>query len=208
MSTWRLLGELPRPHSLQEVREQFLGDWNPWQQPSEPSGMAIVVPDFVDAPRFPHATCFATNRNGATFRFAKYLSESRIWRFYVPASPGEAGAFEALVPRYEGYWRPSQKDADDLPWPESENGWAGQAAFLRALHLIEKNARAIAYRGISPCRLCGRGNGHQSFQFREWEWPEGFQHYVADHQVRPTDDFREFITSQAAQLSLSSNDAR
>jgi hypothetical protein len=31
----------------------------------------------------------------------------------------------------------------------------------------------------------------------EWEWPEGFRHYVADHCVRPSVAFEHFVRERA-----------
>jgi hypothetical protein len=97
------------------------------------------------------------------------------------------------VSRYEGHWKASESEGSDLPWPVSQPDWSDKGKFLTALAETESKAERVVYRGLSHCRLCGRVNGHVAFRMNVWEWPEGFKHYLADHDVRPTADFELFI---------------
>ncbi|MGD0894041.1 MAG: hypothetical protein ABR923_21175, partial [Terracidiphilus sp.] len=121
-----------------------------------------------------------------------------LWRIYVPASPGEEGAFEASDARYEGFWRTSFGEESDLSWPEPVVAWTTKPKFLAALDRAEAIAESISYRGYSPCRLCNRGQGSQSLMLVEWQWPSGFRHYVAEHSVRPSITFEDFILNPQA----------
>jgi hypothetical protein len=47
--------------------------------------------------------------------------------------------------------------------------------------------------GHSTCRLCGKQNGASEYTVEHWTWPEGFQHYVLEHGVRPSPHFERFI---------------
>ena len=42
----------------------------------------------------------------------------------------------------------------------------------------------MTYRGLSPCRFCGRDNGHRELTYGTYQWPEGLAHYLWVHEVR------------------------
>jgi|SRR5882724_3178762 len=198
MSTWRLLGDLPQAKTREGLRDQSLDGWNPWQhhwkQREEPD---IVVPDPEDSKRFHHATTYWVEHDGKVFNFAADYLESGIWRFFVPAAPTDKGAFEARIPRYEGFWRSSIHSDVNLPWPQPEANWPERAAFLEMLDRAETEAQRVSYRGFSYCRVCACKNGSQSFQLDVWEWPSGFRHYMAEHGVRANREFELFIREWA-----------
>lgn len=83
--------------------------------------------------------------------------------------------------------------SDTLPWPESDPEWRERDAYLVQLDRVEALATRIVYRGISLCRLCGQKNGHEAFRLGRWEWPSGYRHYIAEHDVRPSQNFIDFI---------------
>ncbi|KAA6458692.1 hypothetical protein DYQ86_19260 [Acidobacteria bacterium AB60] len=198
MSSWRLLGKLPPARSRERLGAQFLGDWNPWESPWIPSpARAIVVSDPHDPTRSRHVPLFSVEQNGARITFGAERALSGMWRFYVPAKPGEPSSFEASSANYEGFWRRSPSDPDDLPWPQPDPLWGTRISFLIALDRVEANAEPIPSRGFSFCRLCHCRNGSRSYRFCDWEWPEGLRHYIAKHQVRPSARFEQFIRTYA-----------
>jgi hypothetical protein len=163
----------------------------PWSARGEPD---ILVPDPNDASRQRYAQIRYTQRDGSIFDFAvDHLGDG--WRFYVPASSDEEGAFEVREVNYEGFWRASSNESSDLPWPEPEENWSSRTEFLFSLDGAEAIAERVSYRGISRCRICQCLNGSQSLRLKEWEWPAGFKHYVAEHSVRPSIAFEGFILS-------------
>ncbi len=93
-------------------------------------------------------------------------------------------------------WRKTMRAQGRLPWPIPEMDWEGRARFLQLLGQVEQHAFAVRYRGISKCRICGKDNGSKGLCVAEWEWPEGFRHYIEEHGVRPTKDFESFILSR------------
>jgi hypothetical protein len=199
MSVWRLFGELPQARTREAIRLQSIEGWHPWQHPwTGLLGPPIVVPDPTDPSRRRHAKTYETDNAGAVLRFARDLSDDNIWRFYVPASIGTEGAFEAAEAKYEGHWRASYDEESELPWPKPEHNWAGRAAFLDSLDRVEAVAERVAYRGLSLCRMCGCRNGHEALRMAEWEWPAGFRHYLAAHCVRPSTEFEAFISDHKA----------
>jgi len=95
----------------------------------------------------------------------------------------------------EGYWRRSYDEESELPWPMPEPNWDDRVRFLALLDQVEAVAERKAYRGYSRCRVCGRLNGYEGLRLAQWEWPAGFRHYIADHQIRPSPAFEAFIRS-------------
>lgn len=91
-----------------------------------------------------------------------------------------------------GFWKSSA--ACDMPTPTANpEAWAGQAEFVANLLALESRTEAVSFRGISYCRLCCRSNGNREFRHALAEWPEGLRHYIAEHNVRPPDEFIEFV---------------
>lgn len=194
MSHWRFFGELSQVRTPEEMRTQSLYGWNPWQHPWIPceGGSAIVVRDPFDSKRSLHVLTYRVT-HGNIIKFAVDQRTGGVWRFFVPAAPSDDGAFEARTPRYEGFWRSRLHSDQNLPWPEAEEGWPERAEFLKMLDHAEAEAEKVAYRGYSQCRICGCRNGSQSFRLDVWEWPSGYCHYLAEHEVRPSRDFELFI---------------
>ena len=93
----------------------------------------------------------------------------------------------------EGYWRESEDEASPLPWPVQDPTWEHRGEFLVELRIIESTSAYTDWMGFSRCRLCGRDNGASDFRAGQWVWPEGYQHYIADHDVRPSREFEEFV---------------
>jgi len=202
MSTWRLLGTLTPPRSRERVSARSLGTWNPWEKPWIPSpDPAIVVLDRKNPARSRHVRLYSVESEEGILRFGADQAASGMWRFYVPASRGEPWAFDVVSAKYAGFWRRSPTDRNDLPWPEPDETWTGRVSFLGELAQVEARAERIPHRGLSLCRLCHCRNGSRSFRFGNWEWPEGFGHYIARHHVRPSPEFEAFIRNHAYALS-------
>jgi hypothetical protein len=58
-----------------------------------------------------------------------------------------------------------------------------------------------AYRGSSTCRVCGKTNGHREFIFGGYRWPEGYLHYVEEHNVEPSEGFKKMLGAAAMWLA-------
>lgn len=61
------------------------------------------------------------------------------------------------------------------------------------IKFAEKYATVISYRGISMCRICNQYNGHREYHLQNYIWPEGYIHYIKDHNVAIDDNFIDFI---------------
>jgi hypothetical protein len=57
-----------------------------------------------------------------------------------------------------------------------------------------KEDHVRAYRGSSGCRCCAamgirKMNGCKEYEEKGWVWPEGFRHYISEHNIVPTKEF-------------------
>lgn len=96
--------------------------------------------------------------------------------------------------RREGFWNDKRDSYPELPMPiESSEPWKGKKEFLSALDELEGSLRRRPYRGWSDCRCCGVHNGTADYEHDGWKWPEGFRHYVASHNIRPSLAFQEMV---------------
>jgi hypothetical protein len=92
--------------------------------------------------------------------------------------------------KYEGYWYNSSNT--NLPNPKPKN-YPVEPEFLEKLKLVQKLAEKVYYRGWSMCRCCDKVNGSFEYEFRGWVWPEGYEHYLVEHNVHPTPEFRQMV---------------
>lgn len=91
---------------------------------------------------------------------------------------------------YENYRRevqcwPDPKRFVDPTWSAGERSRVGR-------HLV-RGALLTRYRGLSPCRFCGRHNGSAELTDGAYFWPEGLAHYVLAHGVRLPTVFVEHV---------------
>lgn len=85
----------------------------------------------------------------------------------------------------EGYWYSKYSPEYLMPQAQAEP-WPGKAEFLKALDRWESDAHVVAYRGWSTCRICGCHNGSEEFEHDGWRWPQGYKHYIVEHNVKPS----------------------
>ena len=89
---------------------------------------------------------------------------------------------------------------DENRWPDVldfvDPTWDAAARQAVADHL-RQGVRTNPYRGLSPCRICGRSNGSAERTDGVYCWPEGLAHYVIEHQVRLPDAFVAHVLSSA-----------
>lgn len=121
--------------------------------------------------------------------------------------------------RYIGFWAPSKdgsvvptgnrtldairsRDAQresDLPFPENyiDRTWDPSERRLVVAYLNDCPQGSM-YRGSSRCRICGILNGAADRHDDVYIWPSGFAHYIAEHGVRPPDEFVQHVLRQIA----------
>jgi len=97
-----------------------------------------------------------------------------------------------------GFWYSKQEP--DLPKPVAKKQpFKDQDDFLEALKKVEgrKTVGKRHYRGWSTCRICKCKNGSTEFYCDGWVWPEGYKHYISEHNVVPDKAFYQFIMEKA-----------
>ncbi|BDD79705.1 hypothetical protein [Burkholderia phage FLC9] len=118
-----------------------------------------------------------------------------------------------------GFWY--SESEPELPMPEAGiTAWRGRShymAVLTALQLTMENDDKAAnfkpghsryqdeypdadvhhYRGWSHCRICGEMNGTKEFVLGGFTWPQGYRHYLSDHNVEPDPEFKAFLKAFA-----------
>ncbi len=115
--------------------------------------------------------------------------------------------------KYEGYWASKEDKASPFPFPVgSDTPWPGKEEFLTKLRAKQEKAEVISYRGYSHCRLVGKNgcapepgynfvvknNGASEYKMVTANgdvihWPEGYEHYIEVHNVKPSREFYNFI---------------
>lgn len=99
---------------------------------------------------------------------------------------GKTVGFWADTP--EGHWpvaRPLPLDSDTK-------------LFLEKLAEVEETkAKRVQYKGYSWCRVCDKDNGSAEFYFGDYCWPQGYSHYIQEHNVAVDPDFFDFIINYA-----------
>ena len=93
----------------------------------------------------------------------------------------------------EGFWKTGV--GSNLPSPAMTDGWVwwGRDMFLRKLQVIQLVAGNNHCKGSSRCRICGKSNGSIEYFYGGWIWPEGYGHYISEHNVVPSLAFQEFV---------------
>lgn len=188
MSEWRLLGE----HAARARDADVPDELRPLLRGRALGDVMLVLRDPA-LPRGHNWLPMKLSVGPDPIRFLEGTTDDtpRMIRYYIPSTDGTG--FRAELGRTEGHWRLSTDEPSELPWPAPVPSWFARGVFLVQLDGVELRAARIAYRGFSYCRLCGRENGHEALRLGCWQWPAGFRHYVADHLVRPTDAFVDFV---------------
>ena len=93
-----------------------------------------------------------------------------------------------------GYWY--SKYEPQYPKPVEGKPFTGQKEFLERLEKIEKRTQKIHYKGWSRCRICNCMNGTTEHVSKSFRWPEGYIHYIRDHNVKPDEDFYNAVMKQ------------
>jgi hypothetical protein len=90
--------------------------------------------------------------------------------------------------RYVGFWycEEMQEGPNPLDFVDSSFDKAKRAILVEYL---ENGQDHEQWRGFSGCRICGCLNGTKDLTDGEYVWPEGYAHYVKEHNVLPPPAF-------------------
>lgn len=94
--------------------------------------------------------------------------------------------------RYEGYW--SSKQEPDFPTPvHNDKPFLDKDLIVKKIISVQSRLGQRHYKGFSKCRCCGAINGSGEYSHKGWIWPEGFLHYIIEHNIEPTEEFKKYI---------------
>ena len=109
--------------------------------------------------------------------------------------------------KIEGYWKAKDSigggaitapGTSEYPTPVANTiDQSIKESFVNKLRQIEasENTEVIYYKGFSYCRICGIQNGSTEYVRDNWTWPEGYLHYIIEHNVSPTDEFYKYVSA-------------
>lgn len=85
-----------------------------------------------------------------------------------------------------GYW-------DEENTPGNSVGELSERDYYKVLDYLQNGKVYRRWRGFSTCRVCKKRNGSVCLTDGTYQWPEGYAHYVLEHNVVPSDDFLAHI---------------
>jgi hypothetical protein len=103
---------------------------------------------------------------------------------------------------YESYWRINKEDHDRdsfgnlFPYPKQhDNIWSGQEQFLEQLKNIENDLEInkLTESRIKSCLICKKNINNGNYELSDFIWEDGLKHYIMKHNIKPSDEFIEFI---------------
>lgn len=121
--------------------------------------------------------------------------------------------FAALVKQAlkgkEGFWRQRADGVHDMqyfsvscmyPFPEPQETNIGTDFIKRLEHLeesIRKKEKGVTYyvKKTMRCCLCQKVIGSNMFEYDGYTWPDNYKHYLNEHNVHPSSEFKDFIQS-------------
>lgn len=104
-----------------------------------------------------------------------------------------------------GYWRGLPKksffgnktiiDYPDLPDVNDfiDPKWDSTEKEKVISYILDKGKIVNRCMGWSDCRICGIRNGSNCCGDGKWVWPEGFVHYLEIHNVKPPQEFIDYV---------------
>ena len=107
------------------------------------------------------------------------------------------------VYKCESCWRSEKnKVVNDInnkpfPFPHEEKYWYNKTLFLSKLSELEKfcsDNKKIEKHNQENCLLCGKKNiTNKMFTFNHIKWTNGLYHYIEQHNVHPSDEFKSLV---------------
>lgn len=100
-----------------------------------------------------------------------------------------------------GFWTQTHEDpaTPTLSWPGNlvDPTW-DKAERDRVVAYLKAGKEGTTYRGMSMCRLCpgDKWNGSSDLHDDVYLWPDGFAHYLEEHDVKPPQEFVNHVLSR------------
>lgn len=89
-----------------------------------------------------------------------------------------------------GYWRRTKDSKENLPFPSDyvDEGWDPKE-LLFVVNYLRRCKPFIQWLGASGCRLCGKRLGSSCLSDGVYVFPDQFEHYLLEHDVKPPAGF-------------------
>ena len=110
------------------------------------------------------------------------LKHVGFWKKVSVESSESCGQFNVLF----------SKNAFDK-YPVENSNTHNNTSSIEKLKKIEQASSAVYYYGCSTCRICGEDNGCGEYTYNDFVWPEGYMHYLEEHNVKMDEEFEEFL---------------
>jgi hypothetical protein len=105
-----------------------------------------------------------------------------------PDKPPQDDDWPFDPPKAIGYWWSEEHTGLPHPTDFIHEDWEGPDRDAVLAHLRSGEV-AHQWMGWSTCRLCSDDNGTVCLTDGVYVWPEGFAHYVEEHDVKPPKEF-------------------
>ena len=121
-----------------------------------------------------------------------------------PDAPEEITKRKDWPKFFIGYWAFSSDPERDiykelnLAWPEDyiDLDWDVEERNRIADHLKKGGKVALYYCGYADCRICGEKLGCSERYDGTYLWPDGFDHYLVEHGVKPPEQFIKHVLTK------------
>lgn len=93
-----------------------------------------------------------------------------------------------------GYWCRNINEKSNLPYPSEfiDENW-DKDELLKVAEYIQCCEPIEYWRGFSTCRLCGECLGTTCLSDGTYIFPEKFEHYLLEHNVKPPQEFIDHV---------------
>ena len=101
--------------------------------------------------------------------------------------------------KYVGFWKSTDGNPNDkfTEMPIENSATYDQTSIIKKIRKLEKKAHCEHYRGYSQCRLCDKyNNGSKEYSIGCFVWPEGYIHYLEEHNVAVDEKFAKYAKSR------------
>lgn len=101
---------------------------------------------------------------------------------------------------FVGFWKDLEDPSMDIfskiklkDIPEKNLDKNHNKNIVEKIYKLQKIANVEEYFGCSYCRICNKSNGGKEYSYDKYVWPEGYIHYLSDHNIKIDQDFENFI---------------
>ena len=81
----------------------------------------------------------------------------------------------------------------DLPEQNTQIDHSKKNKIINKIFNLQILAEKEEYFGCSYCRVCNKSNGGKEYTFDKYVWPEGYLHYIAEHDIKIDPEFENFL---------------